>query len=32
MHLFDYIAFGVLIACMLAAAAAVLSQRKPTRL
>jgi hypothetical protein len=32
MHLFDYVAFGVLIACMLWAAAAVLMQRKSTRL
>jgi hypothetical protein len=28
MHLFDYIAFGILIACMLTAGAMVLSQRK----
>jgi hypothetical protein len=27
MHIADYIAFGVLIACMLGAAAAVLSRR-----
>jgi len=28
MHIFDYVAFGILIACMLGAAAAALSQRK----